>query len=83
MNTKNRAFAFRDADDKTIYAYGDGDLSETVPTRGFLKDLGVENPTIKLDSGGVVYGFECWWCTEDKKEKLIAGRELVIVEPPQ
>ena len=77
-----RAFAVRDANNKTVNAYGVGDFSESVPVRGFLKDTNIKNPTIKLDSGGVVYGFECWWCSEDKKEKFVGDRELIIVEPP-
>lgn len=36
-----------------------------------LRDAGIENPKILLDSGSVVYGCECWWGPEE-----IVKREL-------
>lgn len=38
------------------------------------------NPRIKLDSGKVVYGCECWWGPEDKVRARIAGLERVDVD---
>jgi hypothetical protein len=49
------------------------------------------NPRIRLDSGEVVWGFECWWGEGSAEEfnKWVAGRKLIPVtrkdlldEPP-
>ena len=34
------------------------------------------NPAIELDSGGVVYGCECWWGPEDKVLTAIGSQEV-------
>ena len=82
MSETKRAFAVQRANDGTVWAFGEGDLTDTVPTRGFLKGSKIANPTITLDRGGVVYGFECWWGPESGKDKFIAGREVVYVDAP-
>jgi hypothetical protein len=34
-------------------------------------DIGISNPKIQLDNGNIVWGFQCWWGSEDKiKEQL-------------
>lgn len=78
-----QAFAVRNADDTTVYAYGTGTLTEEVPERGFLKDLEITNPTITLPSGDKVYGFECWWMDIEKKDAFVGEREVIIVPPPK
>lgn len=35
------------------------------------------NPTIKLDSGEFVFGYQCWWGSEDGVKSRIAGLEIV------
>lgn len=35
-----------------------------VPETGPLALVGVRNPRIRLDSGKVVWGYECWWGPE-------------------
>lgn len=38
------------------------------------------NPMIELDCGGVVWGFECWWCPAEIAEaNFLRGREVVTV----
>jgi hypothetical protein len=35
------------------------------------------NPKITLDSGRVIYGFQCWWVpTNDKLEAALAEKEI-------
>ena len=39
------------------------------------------NPRIRLDSGKVVYGCECWWGSEDKvKDKLELYKNIIDVD---
>ncbi len=71
-----------------VYSFGSGIyLGELVPDyegeRGTwadsLKKIGLENPTIKLDSGEIVYGCECWWGSEEKMKKMTEGKEIITV----
>ena len=36
-------------------------------------------PRVKLDSGGVVWGFECYWGPEEQVKKWLRDREVVTV----
>ena len=36
-----------------------------------LKEADVENPTIELDNGELIYGCECWWASEEKIQEMI------------
>lgn len=41
----------------------------------------MRNPRIRLDSGKVVYGCECWWGPEDAvKEHLKRAKKVIIVD---
>lgn len=42
------------------------------------------NPKIALDSGGVVWGCECWWkpLDEDGLAEFAQGREVIMVDAP-
>jgi hypothetical protein len=48
------------------------------------KSLGM-NPRIELDSGGWVWGAECWWgdADEDTRAKWAKGRRIVTVPAPE
>lgn len=35
------------------------------------------NPKIKLDDGRIVWGFQCWWGTEEKIRTKIGERKIV------
>lgn len=69
----DRVYAIRNTDDatKTVHLYGygvyegdylpdsaGGNTAETVHVQGG------DNPRIKLDSGKIVWGCECWWGPE-------------------
>lgn len=43
-------------------------------------DLGLENPRIKLDSGKIVWGCECWWGPEEKVRSSIGDRFIVLLD---
>lgn len=45
---------------ETIPQEGAGSVAET------LRECGITNPTIKLDSGELVYGCESWWGDLDR-----------------
>lgn len=41
----------------------------------YLHEHQLPNPRIRLDSGEVVYGAECWWGPEEQMQKRLAGHE--------
>lgn len=82
-----RVVAISSADDSKVYVFGFGTYEgDFVPEKtsfmtSLLADAGLVNPRIKLDSGKVVYGCECWWGPEDGfQERYVKGREVVTVE---
>jgi hypothetical protein len=36
------------------------------------------NPCIKLDSGRYVWGFQCWWNSEERMQELLAKYSTVV-----
>ncbi len=80
MNTPQRVFAWRDADENQVRSFGVGTYvgDETPPD--FPPDF--KNPKIELDGGGVVWGMQCWWGPEERQDEKAAGREIVIVPIP-
>ena len=76
----DRVGAVQKADENTVYFYGYGEyIGDTIPSRGILGDAGIKNPTIKLDNGQVVYGFECWWGDEERIKKWIGDRTVIMI----
>lgn len=66
------------AERKVVRFLGYGEyIGETVPPKsvgGF--NVGLPNPTLKLDSGKVCYGCETYWGTEDgMKDRLAKWRD--------
>jgi len=73
-----RVGAILSANDDTVEFLGYGVYKGDYPPKeavGFmakaLTKAKVPNPQIKLDSGGVVYGCECWWGPEEEIKKEI------------
>jgi hypothetical protein len=72
-------------DEVRVFGYGvyEGDF---IPTEAagmiaeMAREVGVTNPRIRLDSGKVVYGCECWWGDEAMSRTKIAGRRVVDVD---
>ena len=80
MEIGDRAGAFSSCDDDTIELLGYGTYEgEQVPDKEALKRLVVPNPKITLDDGRVVWGFECWWGSEEKIKKMESTRTVVLV----
>lgn len=67
------------ADEDTVEFFGYGVYEgDFVPEEaiGFLAEMAREvklkNPRIRLDSGQMVYGCECWWGAEEQIQKKLA-----------
>lgn len=70
-----RVGAILKADDTTVHLLGYGVYEGMkVP-----EELGFPNPCIKLDNGGVVWGYQCWWGSEEKIKAMIGNRTVVEV----
>lgn len=75
-------------DDETIEFFGYGVYEcDAIPEEavGYLAEIvreaKIESPKIKLDSGKVVYGCECWWGSEEHvKEELSKYKKVIDVD---
>jgi len=70
----------------TVYVYGlgtyEGDhipLEATGWIAQNLREFQIQNPRIRLDSGKVVYGCECWWGKENVVLAKLGMFEQVVV----
>ncbi len=78
----DRIGAIRDSDEYTVNLFGYGVYEgEEVPPWGFAQLAGVKNPKLKLDSGVVVWGQDCWWGPEEKIKQMIGDRKVNLVAP--
>ena len=59
------------ADTVHLLGYGVYEGYCTVP------DLDVENPKIRLDDGRIVWGYQCWWGSEEVVRARIGDRKIV------
>jgi hypothetical protein len=39
-----------------------------------------KSPSIKLDSGKLVFGAECWWGSESGVKALVEGKAVIMVD---
>lgn len=69
-----------------LYGYGtyDGDF---VPDGGdfignCFKESASPNPRITLDNGKVVWGYQCWWESEEETKRIIGQRTVINVDHP-
>lgn len=75
---QKRVGAIKRASDTTVEFFGYGvHVGDRVHPQ-----WGIPNPCIELDSGGVVFGIECWWGPEDRIKTMIGDRAVLIVPPP-
>lgn len=75
-----RVIAVRDADEHTVNIYGFGEYVGDEPCPSFFD---IPNPKILLDNGGVVWGYQCWWCDAEKfQSEMLCGRDIVTVPQP-
>jgi hypothetical protein len=75
MNEPVRVGALLDAHGDSVRLFGYGEHLGNQPCE---KLGGRPNPKIKLDSGKIVWGCECWWGPEEKIKKLVASKKIVI-----
>lgn len=77
-----RVGAIQSMDEKQVHLFGFGvyEGDKVPPKELFGFDLGFPNPQIKLDNGKLVFGFECWWGSEEQMRAKIAGREVIEVD---
>ncbi len=72
-----------DSDTLKVLGYGVYE-SDEVPTEAvgdfadFMRGNGMKNPKIRLDSGKVVYGCECWWGPEEAVKARVAVYKNVV-----
>jgi hypothetical protein len=83
-----RVGAISHSEKETVYLYGWGTYEgDHVPPKGTAGPFGLDasevgpNPKIKLDSGDVVWGCQCWWGPEDQIKAKIAQFEEVKEVP--
>lgn len=86
-----RVVAVRDANDEEINIFGRGvyegefdapiaiTAEEWAELKEGLGELHITNPRIRLDSGDVVWGMQCWWGDEETFDKWIEGRKVNVV----
>lgn len=83
-NIGDKVIAIFEADKEEVKSFGTGVLCEReVPPENVLMfGLPVKhpNPKIKLDSGKVVFGCECWWGSEKVVLEKIGSRKIVLVD---
>lgn len=72
-NVGDRVGAILSADSTTVNLLGYG----VYEGRVMNEDIGFPNPCIKLDSGELVWGYQCWWGPEEKVKAMIGGRHVV------
>jgi hypothetical protein len=65
-----------------IYGYGKYVGNEVPPADAPGLNLGLPNPKIELEGGGVVWGMQCWWGPAEQTEKQYEGWEFVPVPLP-
>jgi hypothetical protein len=51
---------------------------DSTPLIKVLKEFSIPNPTIKLDSGKVIYGAECWWGPEEDVKKYEQQADKIL-----
>ena len=74
----DRVGAVLSADGTTVKLLGYGTYEgEEIPPRGFFHKAGVSNPKIQLDNGNIVWGYQCWWASEEKVKEMIGNRNVI------
>ena len=90
LRSNIRVLAVSHADEGAVYIFGEGIYEgDFIPKEavGVMADIcrkaNRENPRIRLDSGKIVYGCECWWGgIEDAKKKtgITDGKKVIELD---
>lgn len=62
---------------------GDFLPDESIAAVKWIRDMGYDNPRIRLDSGEVVYGVEVWWGEEQSLRAQIDGYKVKTITVEQ
>jgi len=62
------------------YGVYEGEHIPPADIHPILHKAGMNNPRIKLDSGKVVWGFECWWGNEQSIKDRIKSLPVEMVD---
>lgn len=76
----DRVFAVQSANREQVFLLGKGVYEGDFAPPGDEWPEGYKNPRIKLDDGGTVWGYQCWWGAEDRFDNWAQGREVVPVK---
>ena len=80
MKPGDRIGAILSIKDGTVNLLGWGTYEgEEVPP--IFSSVGIKNPKLKLDSGHIVWGYQCWWGDEERLKKELEGHTIVQVDP--
>jgi hypothetical protein len=75
------------ANDEEVHLFGygvyEGDEAPPPNVMGPFGYSDFPNPKIRLDSGEVVWGCECWWCPEEDMKQGIGSRRVVPITPEE
>lgn len=80
-----RVFAILCTKESVAQSFGDGTYVGDLPIPEWVAGpdfAGIESPCIELDSGGIVFGIECWWLHEAKKAQFLDGLTVEPVDYP-
>lgn len=80
VGDKVGALVSASSEEKKVNFLGWGEYLGALPIEEGLMFEGMPNPTIKLDDGNIVYGYECWWGDADKLKEKFKGYEFVPVK---
>lgn len=81
-----RVMAISHVEGDKVFAFGEGvyegDFVPDDDACGFAemaREYGMANPKIRLDSGDVIWGAECWWFPVEEAKDAMVGMEIVEV----
>ena len=57
------------------YGVYDGDY---VPDVSWMKEADITNPKLIMDNGNIVWGYQCWWSSEEKIKRILKGYSTII-----
>ncbi len=81
MKKNTRIIAIRHMKDGVAFVYGEGVyLGDKVPDTAPFNNRGLHNPCMRLDSGELIWGFQCWWGPLDSFKTQIEEGNIILGE---
>lgn len=82
-----RVGAMASANKEEVHFFGYGVYEgDEIPPKNVMGPFGYlahPNPKIRLDSGEVIWGCECWWGPEERMKQEIGTRRVVLITPEE